>query len=108
MIDASFAIRSWCVRQAGGQTGQTRFASLRRSNTGCASRTANAADSGFSVRLFIGFDLAFYRWNSRFEATDLDGHEGGLISVPHAVGNRARGSGKDTVGTPAGWHRPDL
>src|SRR5215203_2741222 len=31
----------------------------------------NAADSRFSVRLFIGFDLAFYRWNSRFEATDL-------------------------------------
>ena len=56
---------------------------------------------GFSVRLFIGFDLAFYRWNSRFEATDLDGHEGGLISVPLAVGNRARGSGKDTVGMAA-------
>jgi hypothetical protein len=61
----------------------------------------NAADSRFSVRLFIGFDLAFYRWNSRFEATDLDGHEGGLISVPLAVGNRVRGSGKDTVGTAA-------
>ena len=51
--------------------------------------------------LVIGFDLAFYRWNSRFEATDLDDHEGGLISVPLAVGNRAHGSGKDTVGTAA-------
>jgi len=77
------------------------LASLRRSNTGCASRTVNAADSRFSVRLFIGFNLAFYRWNSRFEATGLDGHEGGLISVALAVGNRARGSGKDTVGTAA-------
>src|SRR5215207_9752433 len=48
----------------------------------------NAADSRFSVRLFIGFDLAFYRWNSRFEATDLSA-------------TRVRASAKDTVGTAA-------